>query len=165
MKNKIFMYLFLFALLLIIYQYMNEKKIFESQDKKIELLKLKNNKAEDSIASLQTTIDDLNYFTLQGNDNAMSYLESQGYEARDVEDLVANFIYDQNLAKGNNPIIPFEGINGTMKINKIKFLNHKWILADFTDGMYWGEMIIEYYINKDKSLELNSIASLLYPNN
>ncbi|MFT5981876.1 MAG: hypothetical protein ACI9RM_000300, partial [Ulvibacter sp.] len=35
MKNKIFMYLFFFALLFVIFQYMNEKTIFESQDKKI----------------------------------------------------------------------------------------------------------------------------------
>ena len=35
MKNKIFMYLFLFAVLFIIFQYMNEKSIFESQDNKI----------------------------------------------------------------------------------------------------------------------------------
>lgn len=144
---------------------MNEKKIFESQDKKIELLKSKYYKAKDSIVSMNNALDELNYFTLQGNDNAMSYLESLGFEAIDVENTVSNYIYDQNFSSGNNTLVPFEGINGVMKINKIKFLNHKWILADFTDGKYWGEMILDYYVNKDGSLELNTTASLLYPYN
>ncbi len=163
MKNKLFMYMFLFALLFIIYQYMNEKKIFKSQDNEIETLTTKVDNSKDSIAVLRDRVVELNYFTLQGNDNAMSYLESLGFEANDIESMVSNYIYDQNLKDGNNPLVPFDGIQGVMKINKIKFLNHKWILADFTDGRYWGEMILAYYVNKDKSLELTTVSSLLYP--
>jgi hypothetical protein len=142
---------------------MNEKKIYESQKEKIEILEAKVKKEHDSIESLNSKVADLNYFTLQGNDNAMTYLENQGYSAADVEKYVSEQIYDQNLAKGNNPLVPFDGMNGDMKINKLKFLNHKWILADFTDGMYWGEMILEYSIDKKKELTLNTIASLIYP--
>ena len=36
MKRTLFMYLFLFTLLFVIFQYMNEKKIFEKQENKIE---------------------------------------------------------------------------------------------------------------------------------
>jgi hypothetical protein len=60
--------------------------------------------------------------------------------------------------------VPFEGMAGDMKINKLKFLNHKWILADFTDNTYWGEMILEYYFNDKNELELTPIASFLYQN-
>ncbi len=35
MKRSIFMYLFFFALLFVIFQYMNEKKIFGKQENKI----------------------------------------------------------------------------------------------------------------------------------
>ncbi|MCB0455378.1 MAG: hypothetical protein KDC62_08300 [Aequorivita sp.] len=164
MKNKIFMYLFFFALLFIFYQYMNEKKIFESQDARIEKLEANIKAGNSSIDSLQNQVRDLNYFTLLGNDNAMTYLEKMGFEAADVEAMVSDQIYDFNLQKGNNPLVPFEGMNGNMKINKLKFLNHKWIQADFTDGKYWGEMILEYYFNEKKELELTPIASLLYPN-
>jgi len=149
---------------------MNEKKIFEKQEKKIEFQKNKIAALEenllmnnDSIEALSSSVSDLNYFTLQGNENAMSYFESLGFEANDIESLVSEFIYEKNLLKGDNPIIPYEGINGSMKINKLKFLNHKWIVADFTDGKYWGEMVIEYYITTNKKIELTSVASLLYP--
>ncbi|MBE9489509.1 MAG: hypothetical protein IMY67_04390 [Bacteroidetes bacterium] len=149
---------------------MNEKKIFEKQENKIEsqkgnidLLEANLKKATDSVEVLSTMVSDLNYFTLQGNENAMSYFESLGFESDDIEKLVAEYIYEENLTSGDNPIIPFDGINGTMKINKIRFLNHRWIIADFTDGRYWGEMVIEYYITKKKQIELTSVVSLLYP--
>lgn len=143
---------------------MNEKTIFEAQEIKIDNLRAKVEKAEGTILDLKEKNTDLNYFTLLGNDNAMTYLETLGYDAADIETLVSNQIYDQNALKGNNPLVPFEGMSGEMKINKLKFLNHKWIVADFTDGTYWGEMILEYSINEEKELVLNTIASLLYPN-
>lgn len=163
MKRQLFLYLFLFALLLLIFQYMNEKSIFETQDTKIETLRAKLERAQDSISKLNKRVENLNYFTLQGNENAMTYLENIGYDSQELESFIFEKIYDQNLQKGNNPLIPFEGINGEMKINKLKFLNHKWILADFTDGNYWGEMILEYTVNEKGDLDFNTIASLIYP--
>ena len=142
---------------------MNEKSIFETQEQKIASLRLTKEKAEDSIQILSNRIADLTYFTLLGNENAMVYLENFGYEAAAVESFVGDAIYDRNLEKGGNPLIPFEGMNGPMMVNKIKFLNHKWLQADFSDGKYWGEVLMEYSINEDKKLELNNLASLLYP--
>ena len=59
MKRTLFMYLFLFTLLFVIFQYMNEKKIFEKQENKIEKqlniiadLKNKLTTLKDSIAIL-----------------------------------------------------------------------------------------------------------------
>ncbi len=143
---------------------MNEKKIFESQETKIEKLEAKSQMESDSLGVLQDRIMNLDYFTLQGNENAMTYLEKMGYEAAEVEAMVSDQIYDYNLTKGNNPLVPFEGMNGDMKINKLKFLNHKWILADFTDGKYWGEMILEYSFNENNELNLKTVSSFLYPN-
>ena len=40
--------------------------------------------------------------------------------------------------------------NNKYLINKVKILNHKWIIADFSNGSRWGEMWIEYYFNKNK---------------
>ncbi len=164
MKSKIFMYLFFFAVLFILFQYMNEKSIFESQENKIDSLSEKLTTAKDSIDALQDRITDLNYFTLLGNDNAMTYLENLGLNAAEVENAVAETIYERNLEKGGNTLIPLEGMYGEMRVNKVKFLNHRWILADFSDGKYWGEMILEYFYNDKMELELTPISSVLYPN-
>lgn len=170
MKRTLFMYLFLFTLLFVIFQYMNEKKIFEKQENKIEkqrniISNLKNEllTVKDSLEILSNENLSCNYFTLQGNENAMSYVEKLGFESLEIESQVSEYMYDQNLVKEKNYLIPYEGMNGKMKINKIKFLNHKWIIADFTDGRYWGEMILEYYVTKKNKIELNQISSLLYP--
>ncbi len=165
MKKQLFMYLFLFAILLVIFQYMNEKKIFESQEAKITSLKNKLEKAQDSIYLLENKIADLTYFNLEDNENALSYLESYGLNPQEVISRITDFIYDQNLQKTDNPLVPYEGVVGLMKINKIKFLNHKWIIADFSDGELWGEMLLEYKIDDKNQLQLNTISSLIYPAN
>ena len=170
MKRTLFMYLFLFTLLFAIFQYMNEKKIFEKQLNKIEkqrntISNLKNELLilKDSLEILSNENLSCNYFTLQGNENAVSYIEKLGFESLEIENQISDYIYDQNLVKEKNYLIPYEGMNGKMKINKIKFLNHKWIIADFTDGRYWGEMILDYHVTKKNKIELNQISSLLYP--
>ncbi len=159
------MYLFFFAVLFVIFQYMNEKTIFESQENRIAKLSEKMNAAKDSISKLEDRVLDLNYFTLQGNENAMTYFESSGFEAEKVEAMVSDIIYDKNLEEGGNSLIPVAGINGVMRVNKLKFLNHKWILADFSDGTYWGEMIIEYFFDENRELQLTTVGSALYPSN
>jgi hypothetical protein len=52
---------------------------------------------------------------------------------------------------------------GRMLINKVRLLNHKWILADFSDGKYWGELFITYEILDKKELKFKLVESLLYP--
>jgi hypothetical protein len=164
MKNKLFLYLFLFALLFIIYQYMNEKNIFENQEARITSLVTKTERLEDSIAMMDTQNMDLNYFTLEGNENAMTYLETMNLNPKQVEQQVSDYILDQNVVENGNPLIPYEGMNGSMRINKVRFLNHKWIIADFSDGTHWGEVLIAYSFNEAQDLELNTLDALLYPN-
>jgi hypothetical protein len=157
------MYLFFFAILLIVFQYMNQKSIFESQKKTINAIAESLQQRNDSIDSLNKEIGDLRYFTLQDNDNAMTYLENLGLDAAEVENTVTEAIFEKNLIKGGNPLIPLEGMDGEMRVNKLKFLNHRWIQAEITDGSYWGEMIIEYFYNDQLKLELTAISSVLYP--
>ena len=163
MKSKIFMYLFFFAILLIVFQYMNQKSIFESQEKTINSITESLQQRNDSIDSLHEEVEDLRYFALQCNDNAMTYLENLGLDAAEVENSITEAIYEKNLIKGGNPLIPLEGMDGEMRVNKLKFLNHRWIQVEITDGSYWGEMIIEYFYNDQMELELTAISSVLYP--
>ncbi len=165
MRSKIFMYLFIFSILLVLFMYMNQKKIYENQEKKIEKLELQLEESEAANLGLQNRNTDLNYFTLQGNDNAMSYFENDGFEADQIETLVTDQIYSQNTLEGNHPLVPYDGMAGSMKINKVRFLNHKWLIADFTDGTYWGEMLVQYDLNDKEELVLNTLGSLLYAGN
>ena len=145
--------------------YINQKKIYENQEEKIEILKEKVTTSEAELKIVEAENSNLNYFSLQGNENAMSYFENLGYEADQIENLVTEQIYKQNTTEGSNPLVPYEGMASFMKINKVRFLNHKWLIADFTDGTYWGEMLIQFDLNEKKEITLNTIGSLLYPSN
>ncbi|PIQ18458.1 MAG: hypothetical protein COW66_06220 [Flavobacteriaceae bacterium CG18_big_fil_WC_8_21_14_2_50_34_36] len=145
--------------------YINQKKIYENQEEKIEILKEKVTTSESELKIVEAENSNLNYFSLQGNENAMSYFENLGYEADQIENLVTEQIYKQNTTEGSNPLVPYEGMASFMKINKVRFLNHKWLIADFTDGTYWGEMLIQFDLNEKKEITLNTIGSLLYPSN
>ena len=47
-------------------------------------------------------------------------------------------------------------------INKIKVINHRWIIADFSDGENYGEVLLKYFINEDETVSFEVIQSLLY---
>jgi hypothetical protein len=44
----------------------------------------------------------------------------------------------------------------------VKILNHRWIIADFSDGEYWGEALIKYFINEDETVSFETFQSLIY---
>jgi len=163
MKKRIYMYLFFFTLLLVIFQYVNQKGIFENQEKRITSLQTKVERLSDSITLLRMENADLGYFKFLGNDNAMEYFENDGWNAEEVEALVRTEIYSKNSSKGDNPLVPYAGMEGVTKINKVIFLNHKWVVADFTDGRYWGEMLVQYNLNTDKTIDLEVLSSVIYP--
>ena len=93
MKKSIFMYLFFFAMLLVLFMYFNQKRIYEDQQKKIDSLEADMGEFKELVDTLQVQNTNLNYFTLQGNDNAMTYFENLGFEAADIENYVRESIY------------------------------------------------------------------------
>lgn len=161
MRRNIFMYLFFFALLYIVYQYVSAKKYFEVEIVKIENLKEENSKLEDSIKNLSLDKLDLQYFSLENNDDALVYYDNLKLE--NPSRYIADKLLETNEQKGNNPLVPYDGMSGApMKINKIKVLNHKWIIADFSDGKYWGELFIKYELKEDMGVDFTLLDHLLY---
>ena len=45
----------------------------------------------------------------------------------------------------------------------MKIINHRWIIADYSNGELWGEVLIKYFINEDQSISFETIESYLYP--
>ncbi|MBQ4821900.1 hypothetical protein J8M14_17635 [Aquimarina sp. MMG016] len=167
MRSKIFLYLFIFALLFILFQFMNAKKAKESYDAKIINLQ---ERIRENEASAQTTIDslidanlDLTYFSLDSDEEAKTYFEEKGYDAKKLELTISDQIISQNKAGKDNPIVPFVGMEGNMSINKVRLLNHRWIIADFTDGVYWGQLFIVYDVREDGVVDFEVEKSFLYP--
>lgn len=172
MKSKIFLYLFIFSSLFILFQFMNAKKAKESYDKKIENLETKLTEVKAEVKVKENNIDslisanlDLTYFTLSGDEEASTYFEKQGYDAKKLELTIIDQIIAQNKAGVDNPIVPFDGMEGNMAINSVRLLNHRWMIADFTDGVYWGQLFMIYDVKKGGVIDFEVEKSFLYPRN
>tara|TARA_R100000935_G_scaffold46597_1_gene70074 strand:+ start:722 stop:1219 length:498 start_codon:yes stop_codon:yes gene_type:complete len=165
MRSKIFLYLFIFTLMFTIFIYVNDKKILDSKDAYIENLESQLEKADITNQELLTENADLKYFSLAQNEEAISYFENLGIDPVQLESSLEDELIGRNKAGEDNELVPFAGMEGVMRINKVRVLNHKWIIADCTDGTYWGELFISYEIDENKNLKLNTESSFLYPVN
>jgi len=163
MKQKIFMYLFIFSILLVLFQYVNSKNVFEAQEAKITKLDQKTLAYKDSIIALQDANYDLSLFNLEQNDDALSYFEDLGYDTTTLIPLIKNELYSLNESQGEHPLIPYAATGGNkMLINSVRLLNHKWIIANFSDAQIWGEIFFTYEV-VDQELKFKLVESFLYP--
>ena len=160
MKNRIFIYLFIFAALLSLYLFVSGNTMIEDKDLKIKNLESEVNTLQDSVQNLQLQVFDMQYFSLQNNDDALSYYDHLGLE--DPSRYISDKLLETNEQKGNNPLVPYEGMENDFKINKIKILNHQWIIADFSDAKYWGELLLKYELKDDMGVDFTMMDHLLY---
>ncbi|MDT0539581.1 MULTISPECIES: hydrolase [Croceitalea] len=160
MKKNIFLYLFVFVALILLYSLVNGNKIQNENESDILKLQNKIEALEDSVQQEKLHILDIQYFSLENNDDALAYYEHLNLEnpTRYIEDK----LLETNENKGDNPLIPYEGMDSDFKINKIKVMNHRWIVADFSDGQYWGDLVIKYELKDDMSVDFTLLDHLLY---
>lgn len=165
MKQKIFMYLFVFSLLLVVFQYANSKRVFEDMNNKLGNYKAQTKKYKDSAKAMQQKVTDASHFSFDNNEDAISYFEAMGHTPEALKLLVREKLYELNFADAaEHPVIPYASSDGKkMLINTVKLLNHKWLIADFSDGEFWGEVLLRYFVNEDKTVDFEVAESFLYP--
>lgn len=163
MKKNIFLYLFVFAALIALYLIVNAGKMEKRNLTQIQKLEKQVQQLKDSVQDSQLQILDIQYFSLENNDDALAYFEH--LDINDPTRYIEDKLLETNEEKGDNPLVPFEGMNSDFKINKIKVLNHKWILADFSDGQFWGDLVIKYELKDDLSVDFTRVEHLLYSRN
>ena len=162
MKKNIIIYLFVFTVLTLIFQLVNSKKIFENLEGKLTATKSLNEVLRDSVFMLQTRLEEQNDFILEGNEYALRYFENLNFQ--NIESHVKDILYDTNLMREKNELIPYAAMDRTFLINKVKVLNHKWVIADFSDGSYWGEIFLTYVIDKGGRVSFELKEHFLYSN-
>ncbi len=134
--------------------------MLENKDLKIQNLESEVSILQDSVQKLQFQVFDMQYFSLQNNDDALSYYDHLGLENPSL--YISDKLLETNEQKGDNPLVPYEGMESDFKINKIKILNHQWIIADFSDGKYWGELLLKYELKDDMGVDFTMMDHLLY---
>lgn len=163
MKNaKIYIYLLAIAVLYIIFQQVNGNKKIKTDQATIEKLQSRIETKSALTDSLENEVIELGYFDLQYDEYAREYIEDIGLSVTTVESLILDTLIEANSSEKDNPYIPLAGLEGTTKVDRVKLLNHKWAIADFTDGTYWGQVLFLYQVDKNKNVNLEVITSHLY---
>lgn len=165
MRKSLFLYLFVFTALLAIFMYVSGSKMVAAKDKEIETLEAELQQAQNTSDSLLTEAASGRSFELNSNEEALSYFENRGFDAVKVAQQVEDAIISRNRADADNELIPYEGMEGFFRINKVKLINHKWALASFTDGTYWGDLFVIYDLDDDGNISLTGEKAVLYPRN
>ncbi|MDG5491911.1 hydrolase [Psychroserpens sp. SPM9] len=164
MKQRIFMYLFIFTLLLVIFQFVNSKNIIEDYDQKLTNSMEENTQLKDSIRMIaDDKASDIYTFRFDTNDDAMTHWEKKGFRISEFVPLIKDGLMSLNeYETEDHPLVPFASMSGNkMRIDQIRMLNHKWIIISFTDGTYWGEMLLNYDMNNG-NVTFKELSSLLY---
>ncbi len=161
------MYLFIFSVLAGIFIFVNSKGIIDKYEKDINTFKSKIEILENKVNELENKNFDLTYFTLEGSEEAKTYLEDKGLNIDDISSRLKDGLIEMNASKEvDHPIIPYASMtDGKIVIDQISILNHKWILADFTDGEHRGELFINYEVNDSGEISYSLKDYFLYPIN
>jgi hypothetical protein len=164
MKQSLLLYLFILALVFNVFTYAYYSKEVAFQKEKLEKL---NKKSKANEAKWNDNLIDANYFSLENNEKAQNYFYSDVPE-KNVDyptliPLLKNELLNFNDNPNGNPYTGQEKLGANkFIINKIKVLNHRWIIADYSDGEYWGEVLLKYFVNEDKSISFEVNQSLVY---
>lgn len=162
MKKQLFLYLFVFALCINLFTYMFFTGEQQHDAARIEKIKSQLKASRDSLA---VSISQGSYFSVENDNNALAYLRDNNVE--DVKAFtikVTDGILAKNADPKGNPLVGYESFEQTKYvINKVKLLNHRWVIADFNNNKQWGEVLIRYFINEDGSIDYETADTVLYP--
>ena len=159
MRSKIFQYLLIFISLIALYLFvsdLNKTEAFvasqERMTQRVETLK-------DSINQLIVAQTDNAYFSLAVNRDAQQ--AQPDFSPEELQKILEEHILSTNDNPKGNPLLSSLGPDWI--INKIHVVNHKWILADFTNGTQWGDALFLYQIHTNAQPRLRLLNHVMYP--
>ena len=116
-------------------------------------------KLTDSIRKLTDERDEALNFSLETNELSQQYFED--LKIVNPSQIVINALMETNI-KERNPYIKSES-NGRFLINKIRILNEKWVICEFTDGELWGDLLLEYHIDGNQNVIFKALDEVIHP--
>ncbi len=159
MKKSLFLYLFIISALMNVftYKYFTSK---EAGEKKPETVQ-DNKKLNDSLTKLTDQLYDANYFSLEANDRAQNYLNQNdiNFFAEKVKQALLAY---NDPPEGNKFTDQVKMGEQKFNITKVKLLNHRWIIASYSNGQLWGEVLLKYFIEEDQTVSFEIMNSYLY---
>jgi hypothetical protein len=164
MKKSLLLYLFIILVLMNVFTFMYFSKKLSFENEKSEKTEMKLKKDLEVVNSKWV---DANYFSLEKNENAQNYFNpdnaTKTIQIEKLIPVVTEKLMDLNANPKGNPYVGQDQIgDNKFIINKVRILNHRWIIADFSNGEFWGEVLIKYFVNEDETVSFETFQSLLY---
>ena len=135
---------------------MDQQRRLEKKQSQLKVLK-------DSLKVEKRRFFENVYFSLDTNEEALVYFDDLDFPVTSAR--IKDALYDTNLLGEEESLVPYAQMGGKFLINKIKVLNHKWAIADFSDGTFWGELLIKYQVAADGTLTFTVVEHFLYATN
>ena len=158
MKNVI-LYAFVFSLLFNVFQFVNSTKILEGKETEVQKVKTQLKTSRDSVMQLSNA----NYFALESDEDAQEYFFSNNLDYQKVALKVKEDLIVLNENKNGNQLVPYEPIDGkSFIVNTSKILNHRWLIAEFSNGDLWGQILVKYFVSADRPTEFETVETVLY---
>ena len=129
MKNIISIFALGFIVLIMIFITTNYIKISSSNNSTAKSLSTKIDSLKKKYMLLDKRYSDEIYFSLNDNQEALAYFNN--IEVDSIVPFIRDQLYDKNFDNNTDFFIPVSNINNKYFINKVKILNHKWIIRFF----------------------------------
>ena len=158
MKNVI-LYCLIFSVLFNIFQYVNANKILDAKDKEVSKVRDRLKTSRESVATLVKA----NYFSLENDQDAQEYFYKGNLDYLKVTEKVTEDLLALNDGKKGNKLIPYEAIDGkAFLVNTSKLLNHRWLVAEYSNGDLWGQILVKYFVEEGKPTDFETVETVLY---
>lgn len=166
MKKSLFLYLFILSSLINVFTY----KYFTSKEEsqiKAESNSSTSKKSKDQQVNIVENKDDNTNFSLLTNPRAQYYLSTENnikdfpvFFEKVKQALINSKKVQREIVEINKKKLP-----GATKFSivNVRLLNHSWLIADYTSGGKFGEVLLSYVINGDNSISFEIIKIIVYP--
>lgn len=162
MKKSLYLYLFLFASLIALILYINGRNMQQALVDQVKELQRERKELDKRLTTAQLNTAQADLFTLKGNQEALNHFEGTSVDIANLEATLFDALLELNATKEGNKLVPYLSDANGYRVNDIKVINHKWVLANFSDTRKWGEMLLEYSVDEQNKITFEVVNSILY---
>lgn len=122
---------------------------------------------ENELIEVNGALLEAKHFTLERNQQAQDYFEDPNtgwfMHHEDIIEKVSEKLLSFNESETGNLYVNYPPMDGQkFVINKLLLLNHRVLIADFSNGVYSGQVLIDYFVNQDGSIDFETKQSFIF---
>lgn len=155
MKSKLLLYLFVFSVLILLFQIVNSNRVINDQQQRLIEKEEKIQILQARFQALKSDYEQQVFFTLRDT----PFLRKK-YKTVNIDSLyqaIENKIYSLNKTpnKLNDILLKKEG---KFFIEKVKLLNDQWLIALYSNGTSKKEVLLSYALDQNGALILERLV-------